>query len=102
MFFKREPEMRTLIELGADRTIETKWGQLCDEKYEQWVKSCSNIIWLDLELTSGFYEGPLNARVLECAIVITDKDMNELDHGHWVSGYVFSIFPDFRLIFGRL
>lgn len=37
-------------------------------------------------MTSGFYEGPMKAKVLECAIVITDKDLHELATGHWVIG----------------
>jgi hypothetical protein len=35
-----------------------------------------NIIWLDLEMTS--IEDP---KIMECAVIITDKDLNELDRG---------------------
>ena len=60
---------------------------------------CTNLIFIDLETTSGFYdfeEMPqiLEAReldgsctrtlkLLQVAIIITDRHLNELDRGHW-------------------
>ncbi|CAF1065690.1 unnamed protein product [Rotaria sordida] len=38
-----------------------------------------NIVWIDLEMTS--IEEP---EILECAVIITDKDLRELDRDNWV------------------
>ena len=35
-----------------------------------------NIVWIDLEMTS--IENP---EILECAVIITDKDLRELERG---------------------
>lgn len=55
--------------------------------------SYSNIVWLDLELTHGHYEGIQGGdhegqwpQILEAAIVVTNKDLEELGRGHWVLG----------------
>ena len=47
---------------------------------------CTHLIFLDLELTSGFYEFESEPKILEVAVIVTDKDMTELDRGHWVLG----------------
>ncbi|CAL1145772.1 unnamed protein product [Cladocopium goreaui] len=47
---------------------------------------CQNLIFLDLELTSGFYDFEDESDILEVAVIVTDKDMEELDRGHWVLG----------------
>ena len=52
-------------------------------KYEKLAETAQNIIWLDLELTSGFYDDA-RACILEAAVIITDKELNELGRGHWV------------------
>ncbi|CAF1342081.1 unnamed protein product [Didymodactylos carnosus] len=66
-------EMYELLRnLGADRTIKNKYCELPGE-------SILNIIWLDLELTSLH-----DPQILECAVIITDKDLNELERGQWV------------------
>jgi len=46
----------------------------------------SNIIFLDLELTAGFYDFDAEPRVLEAAIVVTDADLREKARGTWVIG----------------
>ncbi|CAF1593294.1 unnamed protein product [Rotaria sp. Silwood1] len=65
-----------LKQLGASE-IETedvsRW--LSDEDKEKSM----NIVWIDLEMTS--IEEP---EILECAVIITDKDLRELDRGSWV------------------
>jgi len=85
LFYKKPRAIKTLHKLGADFTIKNSYGEDCGEKYEAFVASHSNIIWLDLEMTSGFYGGP-GAKILESAIIITDQDLNELDRGQWVFG----------------
>jgi ankyrin repeat protein len=68
-----------LKELGAEN-IET-------EDVSQWSpdedrEKALNIIWLDLEMTS--IEEP---EILECAVIITDKDLHELAQGK--SSFIF-------------
>ncbi|CAF1136750.1 unnamed protein product [Rotaria sordida] len=41
-----------------------------------------NIVWLDLEMTS--IEDP---KIMECAVIITDKYLNELERDEWVIHY---------------
>ncbi len=68
-----------LKELGAAE-IQTedvsKWSP--DEDREK----AMNIVWVDLEMTS--IEDP---QILECAVIITDKDLNELEKGK--SSFIF-------------
>jgi len=47
---------------------------------------CTNLIFVDLELTAGFYHFDQKPRILEAAVIITDKNLCELDRGHWVLG----------------
>lgn len=49
-------------------------------------EGCTNLIFLDLELTSGFYDFDQRPFILEAALVVTDKDLHEKDSGHWVLG----------------
>ncbi|CAF3124557.1 unnamed protein product [Rotaria sp. Silwood2] len=41
-----------------------------------------NLVWLDLEMTS--IEDP---KIMECAVIITDKHLNELERDQWVIHY---------------
>jgi hypothetical protein len=62
-----------LQELGATETMTedvSKWSP--DEDRER----AMNIVWVDLEMTS--IENP---QILECAVIITDKDLKELERG---------------------
>merc|ERR1711920_95173 len=47
-----------------------------------------NLIFLDLEFTSGFYEKckGMEPKILEAAIVVTGKDLSEKGRGQWVVG----------------
>ena len=45
--------IKTLDRLGADKTIENRYGESAGPKYEAFMASYQNIIWLDLELTNG-------------------------------------------------
>ncbi|CAE8635023.1 unnamed protein product, partial [Polarella glacialis] len=47
---------------------------------------CTNLIFLDLELTSGFYDFDQKPWILEAAIIVTDKELQEQERGHWVIG----------------
>jgi len=47
---------------------------------------CGNLVFLDLELTAGFYDFDTNPQILEAALIVTDKDLNEIERGHWVLG----------------
>ena len=43
------------------------------------------LVFLDLELTAlPLQPEGVKPEVLECAVVITDEDLTELDRGHWV------------------
>lgn len=72
-----------LMELGADVSLKNTYGESCDAKYASYEASCQNIIWLDLELTCGHYDEGQKL-ILEAAVVVTDKDLNELGRGQWV------------------
>jgi oligoribonuclease (3'-5' exoribonuclease) len=79
-------QIDTLKELGVDGTLQNSYGESCDAKYEKLAESKNNMIFLDLELTSGFYDVGEHARILEVAVIITDKDLKELGRGSWVIG----------------
>jgi ankyrin repeat protein len=67
-------EMCSLLkELGAEEILTEDVSKWLSE--EDKLKSM-NIAWVDLEMTS--IEDPV---IMECAIIITDKDLNELDRG---------------------
>lgn len=83
IFYKKPLTANLLKKLGVDTTLQNSYGESCDAKYEKLAETMQNIIWLDLELTSGFYDAS-PARILEAAIIITDKDLNELGRGKWV------------------
>ena len=88
IFFKKSAAIDALKELGVDSTLQNSYGESCDDKYEKLAESKSNIIFLDLEMTSGFYDAGERARILEVAIIITDKDLKELGRGNWaVNGF---------------
>ncbi|CAE7559814.1 Rexo2 [Symbiodinium sp. CCMP2456] len=55
------------------------------EEHDQQVR-CTNLIFIDLETTSGFYDFEEMPQILEVAMIITDRHLNELDRGHWVVG----------------
>lgn len=77
-WYKR-PEIATLlVRLGADVTIKNKYDETA-EALEELKEEMAKIIWLDLELTSLD-----KSEILECAVIVTDKNLNELERGHWV------------------
>merc|ERR1712059_248349 len=85
MFYKKPAAIKALHRLGADLTLKNSYGDACDGKYEAFVNSYQNIIWLDLELTHGHYEGVSSGEtpaILEAAAIVTDKDLKELGRGH--------------------
>eukprot|EP00930_Biecheleria_cincta_P016519 TRINITY_DN13405_c0_g1_i1.p1 TRINITY_DN13405_c0_g1~~TRINITY_DN13405_c0_g1_i1.p1 ORF type:complete len:1391 (+),score=290.36 TRINITY_DN13405_c0_g1_i1:102-4274(+) len=47
---------------------------------------CTNLIFIDLELTAGFYDFDQKPFILEAAVIVTDKNLCELERGHWVLG----------------
>jgi len=59
-----------LKELG---TIEAQMADVARWSANADKEKSTNIVWLDLEMTS--LEDP---EILECAVIITDKDLNEL------------------------
>jgi oligoribonuclease len=77
----KKPELiDLLIELGADPMLRNKYG----EDTEQLVKvqgQKSNIAFLDLELTGLPSTSP---HILEIALIITDKNLTEIERGHWL------------------
>jgi len=88
IWFKQEAVLNKLWDLKADTTLPNKYGESADQKWQQEREKYEYMIFLDLELTSGFYErakaGP--PKILEAAIVITDKDLAEKGRGQWVVG----------------
>ncbi len=85
IFYKKPRAAKTLIALGADRSVKNSYGEACGEAYEKLAASYSHLIWLDCEFTAGFYD-EADARLLEVAVIITDRDLNEIDRGQWVLG----------------
>lgn len=59
------------LEFNDEKTFTDTYEQFAMKKYRE---KTMNIVWLDLELTSL-----INPKILECAVIITDKDLNELD-----------------------
>jgi len=76
----KNTEMCNLLkELGAEEILTvdvSKWP--LDEDREKSM----NIAWVDLEMTS--IENP---EILECAVIITDKDLRELERGKLIFGF---------------
>jgi hypothetical protein len=73
-------EMCSLLkELGAEEILNVDVAKLLLD--EDRGKSM-NIAWVDLEMTS--IENP---EILECAVIITDKDLRELERGKLIIGF---------------
>ncbi len=85
-FFKRESDGLTPLELAqfnrneemSHLLIQFRDDQTLTETSEQFSRNKSNdqflnIVWIDLEFTS--FENP---QILECAVIITDKDLHEI------------------------
>jgi len=75
---KHDEMMALLVELGADPGLTNKYGEVPDQTLFKSMKA-HNLIWLDLELTD--LENP---EILECAVIITDKELNEIARADWV------------------
>lgn len=71
--------------LSRTQTLESASAEEYESEEVRDVR-CQNLIFLDLELTSGFYDFEDESEILEVAVIVTDKDMDELDRGHWVLG----------------
>merc|ERR1740121_1820498 len=90
IWYKKEAVLNKLWELGADTSILNKYGDSADMKWKEERDKRDNLIFLDLELTCGFYEKckGMRCRILEAAIVVTDKNLVEKGRGQWaVGGY---------------
>lgn len=72
-----------LLRLGANPALKNKYGEDSAELVAA-VKKKENMVWLDLELTHLPKDGPSENSILECAVVITDKDLNEVRKASWV------------------
>lgn len=59
--------LEELDSIEAQMADVARWSANADKE------KARNIVWLDLEMTS--LEDP---EILECAVIITDKDLNEL------------------------
>jgi len=106
LWYKKSMAADQLKNSGADLTMKNNYGEDCSAKYEALVNSYSNLIFLDLETTqSSWTSNPATpsaagagaakattvsdgSRILEAAVIVTDKDLNELGRGQWViSGF---------------
>jgi len=95
IWYKQQPAFEKLVELGASMEAKNSHGHTAKDMLgfqsqfdEQEQDKSGNLIFIDLEFTSGFYEFRQRAKILEAAIVITDADLNELASGSWVvSGF---------------
>jgi len=93
IWYKQQPAYEKLVELGASIETKNSYGHTANDMIgfqshhaEQEQDKSGNLIFIDLEFTSGFYEFRQRAKILEAAIVITDADMNEIANGSWVVG----------------
>eukprot|EP00808_Paulinella_micropora_P031557 g7793.t1 len=82
-WYRRETVFAALQELGADMNLRNKYGETPNQ-LEEVMEKMKNIVWLDLELTS--LDDP---EVMECAVIITDKDLNEIARRSWVLRFSF-------------
>lgn len=88
IWYKKEDVLWKLWELKADTAIANKYGDTADAKWKEERDKYQNLIFLDLEMTSGFYDRDKNGapKILEAAIVVTDKNLSEKGRGQWVVG----------------
>ena len=87
----KEPRITDLLmRLGADPKIKNNYNESCEELIATREKM-QNIVWMDTELTAlpevFFTKNGPNPEILECAIIITDKNLNELARKSWVVHY---------------
>lgn len=91
-----------LYNLDAELGIKDSYGNTCEEAYDAFAASRWNIIWLDLEMSRGHYDRdlPFPVAVLEAAVVITDRELTEIDRRNWtVGGFAkefLTALPDFH------
>ena len=83
---KQETAYEKLLELGADPTITNTYGHTAEDMLNFQTKhaqdqSRKNLIFLDLEFTSGFYEFEQEPKILEVGIVF-----------HGFLGFPFNVF----------
>jgi hypothetical protein len=64
-----------LLEFSDDKTSTDTYEQFVLKKQKN---KMMNIVWMDLEFTS--FDNP---KILECAVIITDKDLNELERSEY-------------------
>lgn len=93
VWYKKLDIYEKLLELGANPAIENSYGHTAEDMLgfqakhaEKEAEKRENLIFLDLEFTSGFYDFDKTPKILEAAIVITDGELNELACGSWVIG----------------
>lgn len=89
---------RLALKNGDNRICDLlkKYGASDDvsaEDNSQWLsdedrEKAMNIVWMDLEMTS--IETP---EILECAVIITDKDLNELERSKVSFMFLYSLSP---------
>jgi oligoribonuclease len=80
----KNPELiATLVDAKVDPSIQNKYGEDCKSIIET-RERMDNLVWLDFELTSLPIEDP---DILECAVIITDKNLNEIERSHWIVHY---------------
>lgn len=80
---KNDDLVVTLIQLGADPNLENKYGEN-NSKLAEIAKKKDHMVWLDLELTHLPADGPSENSILEIAVIITNKDLEEIERGSWV------------------
>lgn len=72
---ENEEIVRILEELRQNKAAQQI---LDDDEPDPETRSRTNIVWVDLEMTS--IENP---KIMECAVIITDKYLNELDRSKY-------------------
>eukprot|EP00919_Chromeraceae_sp_WS-2016_P025259 GHVR01059722.1.p1 GENE.GHVR01059722.1~~GHVR01059722.1.p1 ORF type:complete len:394 (+),score=82.69 GHVR01059722.1:540-1721(+) len=80
-FWDDKQDIQKLLEVkNADGNIENSYNETANCMKGKQMESRNNIVWLDLELTSLEHDG----KIMEVAVYITDKDLNEKERKEWV------------------
>jgi oligoribonuclease len=81
-YYKNKEATRVLIRFGADVSIKNKYGEVGREV----LVRDTNIAWVDLEMSAlpGDINKGLVPDIIECAIIVTDKDLREIARKNWI------------------
>jgi len=80
IWFKKDDMVQKLWDLGARADIPNKYGETADEKWQAERERYERMVFLDLEWSRE------PKKIMEVAMLITAKNMTEIERGRWVIG----------------